>query len=74
MGAIAEGRVSGVFAGAQEGFFGFSCSKFQGHKFSAFVAAIAEGLVFGVTTGAPEIILAGFNIDRKGQFSRNGWG
>jgi hypothetical protein len=56
MAAIAEWRGPGLLAHAEAGFFGFVKLDFQapeGHAFNGFVFAIAKGLLFTQSAGAP---------------------
>jgi len=71
MRTIAERAIFGVFAGAEKRFFigvGCPCER---RKFSAFVGAIAEGLVLRLAACAPIIGFAGFNVDGERGFASN---
>lgn len=61
MGAVAKRCLGAVFAAAKIGGFAGIGGEFQRKKAAALVAAIAEGLGFGVPAGAPEI---GFSLDQ----------
>lgn len=71
MRTVAQGLVAGVFAGAEilraVGF----CRPFQWRKFSSFVTAIAERLLFGLATGAPKVTFTGFDCDGHWFFGGN---
>lgn len=61
MGAIADHRISGVFAGAKEHIFGLCGCPFHWREISALVRAVAERLVRGQAAGTPEIRFVSFN-------------
>jgi hypothetical protein len=73
MRAVAKRAVFRIFAAAEIGGLAGLGGEFGGHKAAAFMAAIAEGLRFGLATRAPEIGLSGLYFDGKGGFLRNIW-
>ena len=66
--AVAENRIGGVLATAEVGGLGFSGLEFYRRESGAFVAAVAEGLAGAPAAGAPEVALAGFDLDGIGTF------
>jgi len=64
MAAVAERRCFGMFTAAPGHRFGFSDIGFLRGEAGAFVRSVAEGLGFGLTTGAPikGTWLGGLNI------------
>jgi hypothetical protein len=70
--AVAENRMSGVLAAAEMGDFGFCSFEFDRRESGALVAAIAEGLALAQAAGAPEVALAGFDLDSVRTLLRNG--
>lgn len=66
--AVAERCMGRVFAAAEIGGLGCLGGEFGGREVAALVAAIAEGLRFRLTTGAPEIGFAFDQIDGIGGF------
>jgi hypothetical protein len=69
--AVAKGLVAGVLTGAEKFPAIAVCRPFQGRKFCSLMAAIAEGLFFGLTAGAPPVVFSGFNCDRNWLMSGN---
>src|SRR5271157_412908 len=71
--AVAENRIGAVLAAAEVGGFGFCGLEFYRRESGALVAAIAEGLAFAQAAGAPEVALAGFDLDSVRTLLGNGW-
>ena len=72
MGAITKWRFVGLFAHAEILRAGFWRVPMHGREFAfLLVAAITKGLVFGLSTGAPPVILARFNRHSHGLAPRN---
>ena len=63
MAAVAEGLVLGGFAAAEVDFSGFGCVVFDRSEVTAFVGAVAKGLVGAFAAGAPEIGFPFFDFD-----------
>mgnify|MGYP003408693860 FL=1 len=70
MAAIAKWRCIGAFAAAQPNSLIFSQREFLRRELAAFVAAVAERLVFRLATGAPPVI-SGFEFLGVGRFLRD---
>jgi hypothetical protein len=68
VGSIAVGRIFRVLALAKKRGFGFRRRKDHGPKFGRAVVAVAKGLFFRETAGAPSILFAGFQFDLRGMF------
>ena len=71
MGAVAKGRVFGVFASTEKDGLGFSSFELEWGDAGTGVGAVAEGLIGALAAGAPEIGFAGFDGSRDGGFLRN---
>lgn len=71
MRAIAQGRRLGVFAATKIDGGAGAGGIFQRNEARTFVAAIAKGLCFGSTAGAPVIVFTLFDSHRKGMLGGN---
>lgn len=69
--AIAQGGLAGFFAGAKENLA--ISVRFIGkrHKAAAFMRTVTEGLRCGLAAGAPEIVLASFDLNGNRLLSGN---
>ncbi len=73
MGAVAKGSVAGVLALAEERIPILLRCKWLRSKVGSFVGSITERLAAGMTTGAEEVFLSGFEVHFDGSFGGDMW-
>ena len=70
MASVTERGCVGLFAGAEPLLARLGGFEWNGIELAfGFVASVAEGLVFGLAAGTPEIGFSGFNLDRHRRFA-----
>ena len=73
MGPVAQRRLVAVLAPAEEHATGLVSRIFNRREFCPLVAAIAERLLAALAAGAPEIVLALFNLHGERSFLCDDW-
>jgi len=71
--AVAQGTVAAVFAAAEVRGAIFFCFEADGFEVGSLVRTIAEGLIFALAAGTPEIGFTGFDGNGIRGTLANGW-